>query len=171
MARDYEDIDDIDDLDDDELRALVRQALAESDSLDIDLVAVRVESGHVTLAGRVGTDEERRVADHIVSDVLGIEEYENDIVVDATRRATAPEAADEQLDSDDRREASLLGERPVPLSPEHESRTEEIDEELYGTTDVQHAIEEGTPWIPPEGPTPEGRDGDSASWGQPGEAR
>ena len=27
---------------------------------------------------------------------------------------------------------------------------------LYGTTDVQKTIEEGTAWIPPESPTPEG---------------
>jgi hypothetical protein len=49
-----------------------------------------------------------------------------------------------------------LGDRPVSLSPEVEDRLEDEDAQLYGTTDLSHAIEEGTSWIPPEAPTPEG---------------
>jgi hypothetical protein len=50
----------------------------------------------------------------------------------------------------------------VPLSPEAEHLEEDLDARLYGTTDVQSAIEEGTAWVPPESPTPEGRDGSEA---------
>ena len=156
MARDYEDVNDIDDLSDDELRGLVREHLAADSALDIDDLSINVQSGHVILDGRVGTDEERRIAEHIVTDVLGLEDYENNIFVDPVRRATSPEAADDNLADEDATEGRLLGDRPVSLSPEVEGRLEDEDAQLYGTTDIGHAIEEGTVWIPPEAPTPEG---------------
>ena len=95
MARDFEDLHDIDDLSDDELRALVRERLAADSALDADDLTVNVEDGRVFLDGRVGTDEERRIAEHIVTDVLGLEDYENNIFVDPVRRALNPEAADD----------------------------------------------------------------------------
>jgi hypothetical protein len=159
MARDFEDVNDIDDLSDDELRGLVREHLADDSALDIDDLTINVEDGRVTLDGRVGTDEERRIAEHIVTDVLGIQDYENNIFVDPVRRALNPEAADDTLVEEERTEGRLLGDRPVGISPEAETATEDLDAELYGTTDVGHAIEEGTPWIPPEAPTPEGYPG------------
>jgi hypothetical protein len=160
MARDFEDINDIDDLSDDELRGLVRDHLADDSALDIDDLSIQVESGHVILEGRVGTDEERRIAEHIVTDVLGLEDYENNIFVDPVRRATSPEAADDNLAEEDATEGRLLGDRPVSISPEDEDRREDEEAQLYGTTDVGHAIEEGTAWIPPEAPTPEGLPGE-----------
>jgi len=156
MARDFEDVHDIDDLSDDELRGLVREHLAADSALDIDDFTINVEDGHVILDGRVGTDEERRIAEHIVTDVLGVEDYENNIFVDPVRRATSPEAADDNLADEDATEGRLLGDRPVSISPEVEDQLEDEDAQLYGTTDVGHAIEEGTSWIPPEAPTPEG---------------
>jgi hypothetical protein len=156
MARDFEDVHDIGDLSDDELRGLVREHLAADSALDIDDLTINVEEGHVILDGRVGTDEERRIAEHIVTDVLGLEDYENNIFVDPVRRATSPEAADDYLADEEATEGRLLGDRPVSLSPEVEDRLEDEDAQLYGTTDVGHAIEEGTAWIPPEAPTPEG---------------
>ena len=156
MARDFEDVNDIDDLSDDELRGLVREHLAADSALDIDDLTIHVEDGHVILDGRVGTDEERRIAEHIVTDVLGVEDYENNIFVDPVRRATSPEAADDNLADEAATEGRLLGDRPVSLSPEVEDSREDEDAQLYGTTDIGHAIEEGTAWIPPEAPTPEG---------------
>ena len=149
MARDFEDVNDIDDLSDDEL-------LAGDSALDIDDLTIHVHEGHLILEGRVGTDEERRIAEHIVTDILGIEDYENNIFVDPIRRATSPEAADDSVADEDATEGRLLGDRPVGLSAESETATEDLDAELYGTTDVGRAIEEGTAWIPPEAPTPEG---------------
>lgn len=159
MARDFEDVNDIDDLSDDELRGLVREHLAGDSALDIDDLTINVEDGRVILDGRVGTDEERRIAEHIVTDVLGIEDYENNIFVDPVRRALSPEAADDNLVEEEETEGRLLGDRPVGISPEAETTTEDLDAELYGTTDVGRAIEEGTAWIPPEAPTPEGYPG------------
>jgi BON domain-containing protein len=156
MARDYEDINDIDDLDDGELRDLVREHLAADNALDIDDITVRVEDGTVILEGRVGTDGEKQIAEHVLSDVVGVQEYRNDLFVDPIRRALSPEAIDEHLADDDRREGLLLGDRPMPIDPEADSVQDDMDHELYGTTDVRHAIQDGTAWIPPESPTPEG---------------
>jgi hypothetical protein len=166
MARDFEDIHDLDDLSDDELRDVVREHLAADSALDLDDLTVRVESGRVILEGRVGTDEERRIAEHVVTDVLGLEEYQNDIFVDPVRRAVSPDAADEHLVDEGIREGRLLGDRPVPLDPEAEHTMEDIDGMLYGTTDVGHAIQEGTAWIPPEAPTPEGFPGEQGELGE-----
>ncbi len=166
MARDFEDIHDIDDLSDEELRGLVREHLAAHNGLDVDDITVHVEAGTVVLGGRVGTDGERLIAEHIVTDTLGLERYRNDIFVDASRRATSPEAADEHLADDDRRDGLLLGDRAVPLSPEVDEATDDLDAELYGTTDVRKAIEEGTPWVPPESPTQEGFAGERGESGE-----
>jgi hypothetical protein len=156
MARDFEDIHDISDLSDTELRGLVREHLSAHNGLDIDDLTVRVDDGQVILEGRVGTDGERLIADHIVSDTLGITNYENNIFIDPTRRATNPEAVDDTLAEEDRTEGLLLGDRPVPISPEVEEVTDDLDIDLEGTTDVRKSIEQGAPWIPPESPTPEG---------------
>jgi len=161
MARDFEDIHDLDDLSDDELRDLVREHLAANQGIDADEISVTVEDGRVLLEGRVGTDQERRVAEHIVTDALGIEACENNIFVDASRRIEAPEAADDALAAEDAEEGLLLGDRPVPQDPEADHLKDTLDHELYGTTDVQHAIADGTAWIPPEGPTPEGVPGET----------
>jgi BON domain-containing protein len=165
MARDFEDVHDIDDLSDDELRDLVREHLAADNALDIDDLTVTVTNGRVLLDGRVGTDEERRIAEHIVTDVLGLEDYENRIFVDPVRRALTSEAVDESLAEEDATEGRLFGDRPANISPETEVHEEDIEADLYGTTDVGHAIEEGTAWIPPEAPTPEGYPGED----EPGE--
>ena len=89
MARDYEDIHDLDSLDDEELRGLVRERLADNGGVDVDNVTVRVRDGVVHLLGRVGTEEEVRVADHVLTDVLGLQRFENELVVDALRRSEA----------------------------------------------------------------------------------
>lgn len=161
MARDFEDIHDVDDLSDDELRELVRTHLAANNSIDSDDVTVHVEGGRVILSGRVGTDQERRVTEHVVTDVLGLENYENNIFVDPVRRAQNPEAADDTRATEEEHEGLLLGDREVPLSPEAEHLEEDVDAMLYGTTDVGQAIADGTAWIPPESPTPEGLPGES----------
>ncbi len=156
MARDFEDLHNIDDLDDDELRGLVREHLAAHNALDIDDFTVEVKDGLVILNGRVGTDGERLVAEHIVTDLVGVQRCQNNVFVDPSRRALSPEAVDEHLANEDRVEGLLLGDKPVPLDPETETVHEDLDADLYGTTDVGHAIQDGTAWIPPESPTQEG---------------
>lgn len=160
MARDFEDIHDIDDLSDDELRELVRNHLEAHGAVDADNISIVVEDGVVTLAGRVGTEEEMRVAEHVVTDVLGIDNFDNQLLVDPIRRPESPEAVDDHLADEAEHEGLLLGDRAVPLSPEVEQVQDDLDARLFGTTDVQKAIADGTAWIPPESPTPEGRDND-----------
>ena len=164
MARDFENIHDLDNLSDDELRDLVKQRLAEHNGLDPDDVTVEIEQGTVVLAGRVGTDGERRIAEHVVTDVLGITSVRNDIFVDATRRAESPMAIDDHLAEEDRTEGLLLGDRPTQYNDEAEPVDGTADQRLEGSTDVADVISAGVPWIPPESPTPEGIEG------RPGEA-
>ena len=97
MARDYENLHDIGELDDRELRDLVHEKLSEHALLDVDDMTVAGDHGHVLLSGRVGTDGERRVAEHVLTDVVGVQDYENKIVVDPIRRAVSPMPVDEHL--------------------------------------------------------------------------
>jgi BON domain len=161
MAHDFEDIHDIDDLNDDELRDLVRTHLAADSAIDAADISVVVEDGVVLLAGRVGTEAEQQIAAHIVTDVLGVEQFENQLMVDPLRRAVSPEAIDEHLVDEEVTSGRLIGDRAVPFDPEAEHLEEDLDARLYGTTDVQKAIEEGTSWNPPNTPTPEGLDSEA----------
>jgi hypothetical protein len=156
MARDFEDLHDLDDLNDKELRSLVREHLEAHNALDIDDLTVQVKDGTVTLGGRVGTEGERLIAEHVVTDLVGAASVRNEILIDPIRRAESPEAIDEHLVDEDRRSGLQLGDRPTSLSPEVEEVDPPIDADLYGTTDPRTAISDATPWNPPEGPTQEG---------------
>ena len=169
MARDFEDLHDLDDLSDDELRELVRTHLAANNSIDANDIVVHVEDGVVRLTGRVGTESERRVAEHVVTDVLGLERVENELLVDPIRRAESPEAIDDHLADEERHEGLLLGDRAAPINPETEHLVDDLDARLFGTTDLQNAIERGTAWIPPTSPTPEGLSGTDAEGSDLGE--
>jgi hypothetical protein len=166
MERDFENIHDIDNLSDGELRDLVRQHLAAHNLLDADDLAVRIEDGVVVLGGRVGTEGERRVAEHVVTDVLGITSVRNEILIDPIRRGESPEAVDDHLVEEDRTEGLLLGDKPGPFDDEAEPidgrDPYSVNKQTFGTTDVQDAIAGGTTWIPPESPTPEGLSGTDA---------
>jgi len=163
MAHDFENIDDLDDLSDAELRALVRDRLAEHRGLDLRDITVHVRDRVVELSGRVGTEGERRVAERVVTDTIGLPSVRNDIVVDSLRRAESPEAADDALADEEEQAGLLLGDRPVSLSPEAEHMEEDLDGRLFGTSDVGSAIQNGTAWIPPTTPTQEGIEGGEAS--------
>jgi hypothetical protein len=163
MARDYEDINNIEQLDDRDLRSLVREHLAAHNGLDIDDIAVRIEDeGVVVLSGRVGTEGERRIAEHILTDQLGIQDFRNDLVIDPIRRAESPLDIDDHVAEEERSAGLLLGDRAVPLSDESEHLADVSDGDLAGTTDIQDAIENGATWNPPESPTPEGMSGTDA---------
>jgi hypothetical protein len=158
MARDFEDIFRLDDLSDDELRALVREQLAGYETVDADNILVTAANGEVVLAGRVGTEEERRVAERILADVIGLKRYRNDLVVDEIRRDEEPEAVDDHLAETRERHGEPLGRVPENVDDEAEHLEEDLDARMYGTHDVQSAIERGTSWNPPDEPTPEGYD-------------
>ena len=171
MARDYEDFSSIDDLDDDELRQLVRDRLADHPDLDIDNISVIVDQGTVRLEGRVGTEAELRMADHVLTDVVGVVDYDNSLVVDATRRVETPLAIDDHLEAERQSAGSLFGEMPEQDEPSVvEARGDEnLDQRMFGTTNYQDAVAHGVPYEPPESPTQEGIEGTSAGPGEYGE--
>ena len=117
MARDYEDFSSIDDLDDDELRQLVRDRLGEHPELDLDDISVVVDQGTVRLEGRVGTEAELRVADHVLTDVVGVVDYDNSLVVDALRRVETPVDIEDHLNEERRNAGSIFGEMPEQDEP------------------------------------------------------
>lgn len=156
MARDFEDIFRLDDLSDEELRALVREQLADYQTVDADNILVTAANGEVVLAGRVGTEEERRIAERILSDVIGLKRYRNELVVDEIRRDEEPEAVDEHLANTSESNGEPIGRRPDNVDDEAEHLEEDLNARMFGTHDIQSAIERGTAWIPPDEPTPEG---------------
>jgi hypothetical protein len=163
MAHDFENLDDLDQLSDGELRRLVRDRLREHRGLDPADITVDVHDRVVELSGRVGTEGERRVAERVVTDVIGLPLVRNDLVVDSLRRAESPEAADDSLADEEDHAGLLLGDRPGSLSREAEHLEEDLDGRLFGTSDVGNAIQNGTAWIPPTTPTQEGIGGSDAS--------
>lgn len=169
MAQDYENIGDTSDMSDSELRAFVRDRLEEQLAFDPDDIEVAVRDGVVRLSGRVGTETEYRIVDHLLTDALGLADVKNDLVVDSIRRAESPVPIDEHIVDEERHEGLLLGDRARPDNPEAEHLHEDVNAELFGTADVQKAIEGAIPWIPPESPTPEGLSGTDASPGVRGE--
>jgi len=170
MARDYEDFSSIDDLDDDELRQLVRDRLGEHPELDLDDISVVVDQGTVRLEGRVGTEAELRMADHVLTDVVGVVDYDNSLVVDALRRVETPVDIEDHLNEERRNAGSIFGEMPEQDSPEVDLNRgdEDLDERMFGTTNVQDAIAHGVPYVPPESPTSRSVVSSSAALGSGG---
>lgn len=170
MARDYEDIHDIDDLSDDELSALVREHLRDNNSIDANDISVRAtDDGVVFLNGRVGTESEMRIAERVLTDVLGLQDVRNELVVDPIRRSESPEDPEEHAAEEDAREGLLLGDVP-PQADDYDALESDDDRaQVFGTTDVQQSISSGAAYNPPTSPTPEGLSGTDAGPGAMGE--
>lgn len=163
MEKDYENVSDRDNLSDNELRALVRDEFESQLAFDPDDVEIAVSSGVVRVSGRVGTEAELRIVERVVTDLVGLDNLKNELVVDPIRRAESPEPIDEHVVDEELHEGLLLGDRPRPEDPEAEHLQENTRAELFGTTDVQEAISGAIPWNPPDGPTPEGVSGPDAT--------
>lgn len=160
MPLDRDDLFDLDDLSDEELRDLVRDELDGEDTVDAAEIDVQVHDGRVTLAGWVGTDAERRIAEHVVTDVIGVVQCTNDIAVVMLDRDIAPEAVDDELaeEAAGEGEDQLGGNDRLHEDPSAGSTREDLEAELYGTHDLGEAIAEGESWNPPDTPTPEGEE-------------
>lgn len=168
MAHDYADLHNPDELDDHELRELVREQLGQHPALDVDLITVLAAEGKVTLSGRVGTEDERRVAEHVLTDVLGISNYANDLVVDTISRAESPMDIDDHLADEERRSGALLGDVPQSYTDESQHLDGEQPDDLAGSADYNKVMEEGMTWNPPDVPTPEGLGGSADA--EPGDS-
>ncbi|HUQ20267.1 MAG TPA: BON domain-containing protein [Gemmatimonadaceae bacterium] len=159
MADDYDNTDELINLTDDELRTVVITELKAHNAIDSDDVEVHVRNGNVRVEGRIGAETELRTVDHILTDILNLKDVRNNLVVDEIRRAESPEAIDEHLVDEDEHAGLLLGDRASQQDPEAEHLVTDRNLNPGGTHDVSQAIEAAEPWIPPEGPTPEGLDG------------
>lgn len=159
MAQDNQDFDelffDFDNMDDEEVYDVVQQQLREYPNLDPGRIEVSVRDGHVTLAGRVGTDGEKQVAEKVVVETLGITKFSNELVVSELARGDVPEAADEAAAY----EAELdeqMGGGTSSQSDTAAHLAEDLDAETFGTRDMQKAVEEGATYEPPDRPIAEG---------------
>lgn len=157
MARDFENIYDPGELSDEELRAIVREELGNHDAVDSDSIVVGAEDGVVRLSGRVGTEAERRIAERVLTDVIGVREYRNELVVDAIHRDEEPEAIDDHLADGTSGTGAPIGQGvDDEYGPEAGEPRDDLQADTFGTTDPQRATHQGTAWIPPESPTSEG---------------
>ena len=170
MADDFDNSDEIQNLSDAELKRYILDEFRSQKAFDVNDIGVHVNDGAVRLTGRVGTEEELRIIDHVLTDVISIRNVKNELVVDELRRAQSPEAIDEHIADEEEHGGLLLGDVPRPLSPEAEHLADMADDGSVGTHDVQESIESAEPWIPPESPTPEGLGGqDQGRFGIDGE--
>jgi osmotically-inducible protein OsmY len=92
---DFQDIYDIDNLGDDDLKDLVLQELREYPEIDVDLIEVQVREGAIRLSGRVGTEQEVQQVEHVITDLLGVGQVANELVVDELVRGARSEGADD----------------------------------------------------------------------------
>lgn len=158
MARQFGgDVYDFDNMTDDEIRQVVVEHLREYPNLDAGWIDVAVKDGFVTLSGRVGTDGEVQVAESVIGDVLGLESYANELVVDELHRGERSEAADEAVVQDEEVEENS-GEPARNQSDTAAHLAENLEDEMYGTHDVGEAIQDGLPYVPPDRPTSDGYD-------------
>jgi hypothetical protein len=156
MARDFGgDLYDFRNMTDDEVRDVVLDHIREQSNLGSDDIDVTVRNGTVTLAGRVGTDAEIQVAEEIVHDVLGIDTYSNELVVDELRRGTAPEAADDEVAMIQETDDEIAG-AELYQSDTAEHLVEDLEGETNGTHDVSRAIRDASAYKPPDGPVGDG---------------
>lgn len=154
---DYEDLYDLDNLDDDEIYDLILQQFEEYGDIDTDLIDIRVEDGFITLGGRVGTEHELQVVEQILTDVLGVQNYSNEVVIADLARTESSEAADEaRFEVDAADVVSPLGEGDDKTDPEATHLIENVAGDLYGTHDLQRAIERGQAYEAPDRPLQEG---------------
>ena len=146
MARDFDgDVYDFQNMTDDEIRGVILEHLGEYQTLDADDIDIDVQNGMVTLSGRVGTDAEVETATALLDDVLGLDRYANDLVVDELRRGGMPAGATDRFrDADDQQ------------SDTAEHLVEDLESETYGTHDVGKAIRDASPYSPPDRPGSDG---------------
>jgi hypothetical protein len=155
MAADFDRMLDAEGMSDDELYDLIIQQFNEQPELDTGWIDVSVRNGLVTLSGRVGTDWEVRIAENILNDVLGIRDFANELIVDELHRDIAPEAADEAAVADLEVD-SQHGEQNMDTEDTAQHLIEDLDGHTFGTHDMQSAIQEGMPYVPPDRPMADG---------------
>ena len=149
------DIFDFSGMTDDELYDLVVQELGEHPEVDAGWITVGVKDGHVTLSGRVGSDSEVSVAEQVITEILGLTDFTNELIVDELHRGEMPEAADDAVMADLEVDAQY-GETNENQSDTAAHLVEDLAGQMYGTHSITEAVNEGTPYVPPDRPVGEG---------------
>lgn len=149
------DIFDFSGMTDDELYDLVVQQLGEHPEVDAGWIDVRVQDGHVTLSGRVGSDSEVSVAEQVITEILGLEAFTNELVVDELHRGEMPEAADDAVMQDMEVDAQY-GESNENQSDTAAHLVEDLGAQTYGTHSVTDSVNDGASYNPPDRPLGEG---------------
>lgn len=142
---------DVELLDDEELATLVREVLESDPTVEEEWIDVEVADGRVTLEGRVGSEAEREAAEWVVRETIGVDDLENELVVDELHRGETPEdpiEAQVEADAAD----PLVGEPDPNQTSSSEHLGFETDE--GGTRDTGKAVESGVPYTPPDRPAP-----------------
>ena len=155
---DFENSLNLEQMTDADIEALVRQELEDDDAFDADAVEIEVDGGQITVSGRIGTESERQRVGQVLSG-LGATGFQNDVVVDEAARDRRHQAAD-QAHVEDQEARAQIGESGKATTDTAEHLHEDRSERLYGTKDRKKAIEEGTPYTPPDKPVQEGIQGD-----------
>lgn len=149
MAREYDDLYDVSNLDDGELKDLVLQQLREYPDIDAELVEVDVQQGRVRLSGRVGTEQEVQTVEHVVTDLLGVDRVQNELVIFDAVRGERSEAADDAL-VEERAADPQFSAGPSNTSDTAQHLVEDLEAEQFGTHNPQEAVERGTSYEPPD---------------------
>jgi hypothetical protein len=156
MAREYGgDLYDFQNMTDDEVRQVVIQHLGEYPNLDLEDIDVDVRDGRVLLSGRVGTDSEVEVAESILGDVLGLDSYSNELIVDELRRGTMPLGADDAVVYEEEH-PDQIGSSASQQSDTADHLVEDLESETHGTHDMGKAIQDGNAYSPPDRPIGDG---------------
>jgi hypothetical protein len=153
MVDDYEDFSDIESMTDEEIQELVRDQLTGRPDLDTTGLDLSVSEGRVTVAGRIGTEAELQIIEHVLTDVIGVQ-VRNDLVVDELVRLEQPEAADDANARLYTQGQARGGADRTEDSAEH--LLSDTAAEQYGTDDLGEAIERGQSYNPPDTPVQEG---------------
>ncbi|MBW3627838.1 MAG: BON domain-containing protein [Gemmatimonadetes bacterium] len=157
MAREHGgDLFDLSHMTDEDIRELVVQQLREYPNVDADWIDVQVKDGFVTLSGRVGTDSEVQVAEAILHDVIGVETFANELVVDELHRMESPEAIDDWLAEEEEMNDQLSGGAEPQQSDTAQHLVEDLESAAFGTHDIGEAIQDGIPYVPPDRPIGDG---------------
>lgn len=152
------DLYDFESMTDSEIRDTVMEHLRETPELDADLIDVDVRNGYITMAGRVGTDAEINIAEAVLDDVLGLQDYANELVVDELTRGEAPEGADEAAAREEEIDPQIGRGGDGQQSDTAEHLQENLEEQAFGTHDAGAAIRDGSSYVPPDRPTSDGYD-------------
>lgn len=88
-------------MEDSELREFVWRHLGNYIALDAERIYVQVEDGAVRLIGRVGEEQESVIAEQVLTDILGLDNVDNQLIVDPVVRMDVDRPGDLELDVDD----------------------------------------------------------------------